>query len=82
MVVDELIERLRKLSLAGYGGHEMMVAMNASETRVRFVSRVETPSLEETDPHSLELEAQRMPWLIAEPTDVDGTPYAPEYLFE
>ena len=70
MIVDELIKHLQKLSLAGYGGHEMMIIIT-SEPRVGFVARVVAPSPEETEP---------LPWLLAEPTDVDGTRYAPEYL--
>ncbi len=82
MVIDELIERLQKLSHAGFGAHEVMVAMNTSEPRVGFIGKVLPPSPEETNPDSPAPEARSMPWLVVEPTDVDGTPYAPEYLFE
>ncbi len=40
MVIDELIQRLQKLSHAGFGAHEVMVAMNASEARVGFIGKV------------------------------------------
>ena len=82
MVIDELIQRLQKLSHAGFGGHAVMVAMNTSEPRVGFIGKVLAPSPEETNPDSPAPEARSMPWLVVEPTDVDGMPYAPEYLFE
>ena len=82
MVIDELIQRLPELSDGGFGGHAVLVAMNTSEPRVGFIGKVLAPSPEETNPDSPAPEARSMPWLVVEPTDVDGMPYAPEYLFE
>ncbi len=62
MVIDELIQRLQKLSHAGFGGHAVMVAMNTSEPRVGFIGKVLSPLPEETNPDSPAPEARSMPW--------------------